>query len=181
MSSSSPPNSSENLEHNNPNNPSSSSSIVKLRKIPHIPIRQSQYTISENPECSDEDEDVNDDDAEEEEDDDDDDYSYNDEDPIIVEASALGLHHIRTRSDPSRLRFSSSSSSVRKPSNLGKTDLPSNKGKDAPKHSIPLLHAITLEPGHFLFCPLFFYVYICLIILKKLYEFLFLSYAFLLL
>ncbi|WOG96941.1 hypothetical protein DCAR_0416280 [Daucus carota subsp. sativus] len=131
MSSSSPP--SENLQPDNnsnsdPNSNSNSrltasSSIVKLRKIPPIPIRQSQQdTSSDYSECSDEDE-------------------NDDEDPVIVQASALGLNHIRTRSDPSRLRFASTLD--RKNSNLTKPELP----KDAHKVSIPLQHAITLEPG----------------------------------
>lgn len=116
----------------------SSPSIVKLRKIPPIPIRQTQDTSSDySEECSDED----------------DDDSNNDEDPVIVQASALGLNHIRTRSDPSRLRFSSSLD--RKNSNLGNADqLPAEPPKDAAKLSIPLQHAITLEPGDFN-CPFF--------------------------
>lgn len=136
MSSSSPP--SENLQPDNnsnsdPNSNSNSrltasSSIVKLRKIPPIPIRQSQQdTSSDYSECSDEDE-------------------NDDEDPVIVQASALGLNHIRTRSDPSRLRFASTLD--RKNSNLTKPELP----KDAHKVSIPLQHAITLEPGRFFKC-----------------------------
>ncbi|KAL8149289.1 hypothetical protein AgCh_006335 [Apium graveolens] len=123
-----------NLQSTNTNNPDSSPStpsIVKLRKIPPIPIRQTQDTSSDySEECSDED----------------DDDSNNDEDPVIVQASALGLNHIRTRSDPSRLRFSSSLD--RKNSNLGKDDqLPPEPPKETAKLSIPLQHAITLEPG----------------------------------
>lgn len=135
MSSTPPDDSSDhNLPPNN-NNISDSSptspSVVKLRKIPPIPIRQTQDTSSDySEECSDED----------------DDDSNNSEDPVLVQASALGLNHIRTRSDPSRLRFSSSLD--RKNSNLGKDDqLPPEPPKDAAKLSIPLQHALTLEPG----------------------------------
>lgn len=128
--------------NNNPDSLPSSPSIVKLRKIPPIPIRQTQDTSSDySEECSDEE----------------DDDSNNDEDPVIVQASALGLNHIRTRSDPSRLRFSSSLD--RKNSNLGKDDqVPPEPPKDAAKLSIPLQHAITLEPGYFSY-PLLSFLY----------------------
>lgn len=121
---SSPPNSSENLEPDQ--NPSTSSgereppqrtpSIVKLRKIPPIPVRKS-LSRAESEEItyeSSEDDGVNGDETE--------------SDPFMIQASALGLNHIRTRSAPSHalLRFLNSTSS--KPSNLGGSD--PNKGKD---------------------------------------------------
>lgn len=82
-----------------------SPSRAKLLKIPPIPIRRSpRHTIHEDEEF------------EEFEEEDDDDEEYEDQvrterktdDAPIVLASSLGLNHIRTRSAPSPLRFSSS-------------------------------------------------------------------------
>ncbi|KAK9291428.1 hypothetical protein L1049_019375 [Liquidambar formosana] len=83
----------------------------KLRKIPHIPIRRTQKDdAAEIEETSDEDDDEEESDFEV---------------SSIINASSLGLNHIRTRSAPSPLRFSLLSSM---PSNLGDNG---NKGKDA--------------------------------------------------
>ncbi|KAI3731256.1 hypothetical protein L1987_62444 [Smallanthus sonchifolius] len=85
-----------------------SHSIVKLRKIPPIPIRQSQSMAemgeSSDGVCSDDDnkEDVN--------------YDRLMEEDYLLHASALGLNHIRTCSVPSPLRVASTAIS---PSNLG--------------------------------------------------------------
>lgn len=95
-----------------------SPSRAKLLKIPPIPIRRSpRHTIHEDEEFEE---------FEEEDDDDDDDDEEEYEDQVrterktdgapIVLASSLGLNHIRTRSAPSPLRFSSS---VCAPSNFG--------------------------------------------------------------
>ncbi|KAI3817915.1 hypothetical protein L1987_11715 [Smallanthus sonchifolius] len=85
-----------------------SHSIVKLRKIPPIPIRQSQSMAemgeSRDGVCSDDDnkEDAN--------------YDRQMEEDYLLHASALGLNHIRTCSVPSPLRVASTAIS---PSNLG--------------------------------------------------------------
>lgn len=73
-----------------------------------------------------------------------------DEDPLIVKASTPGLNHIRNRSDPSHLRFSSLL--VRNNFELTIPELPSQPPKDAIKISIPLQHAITLELGLHYIC-----------------------------
>ncbi|XP_008234378.2 PREDICTED: probable serine/threonine protein kinase IRE [Prunus mume] len=95
-----------------------SPSRAKLLKIPPIPIRRSpRHTIHEDEEFEEFEE-------EDDDDDDDDDEEYEDQvrterktdDAPIVLASSLGLNHIRTRSAPSPLRFSSS---VCTPSNFG--------------------------------------------------------------
>ncbi|XP_068331014.1 probable serine/threonine protein kinase IRE [Pyrus communis] len=75
-----------------------SPSRAKLLKIPQIPIQRStRHTIHEDEEFEDDEEDEDDDSAERRAD-----------DPPIVLPSSLGLNHIRTRSAPSPLRFSSS-------------------------------------------------------------------------
>ncbi|TQD98493.1 hypothetical protein C1H46_015741 [Malus baccata] len=75
-----------------------SPSRAKLLKIPQIPIHRSpRHTIHEGEEFEDDEEGEDDDSAERRAD-----------DPPIVLPSSLGLNHIRTRSAPSPLRFSSS-------------------------------------------------------------------------
>ncbi|KAM5557119.1 putative serine/threonine protein kinase IRE [Rosa sericea] len=82
-----------------------SPSRAKLRKIPPIPIRRSPRHLAEVNEQSDEEED---DDDEDDNGDDDDDFRERRETTPILLAASLGLNHIRTRSAPSPLRFSSS-------------------------------------------------------------------------
>ncbi|KAK1415361.1 hypothetical protein QVD17_31142 [Tagetes erecta] len=89
-----------------------SHSIVKLRKIPPIPIRQSQ-SMAEMGESSDG---ICSDDG------DDDNYERQMEEDYLLHASALGLNHIRTCSVPSPLRVASSANT---PSKLG-----ANNNKD---------------------------------------------------
>ncbi|PRQ59864.1 putative protein kinase AGC-MAST family [Rosa chinensis] len=78
-----------------------SPSRAKLRKIPPIPIRRSPRHLAEVNEQSDEE-------GDDDEDDDDDDFRERRETTPILLAASLGLNHIRTRSAPSPLRFSSS-------------------------------------------------------------------------
>lgn len=72
------------------------SSRAKLLKIPQIPFRRNARDESDDSE----------EEGEEDEEDNDDDTDSQDSNFIIP--SALGLNHIRTRSAPSPLRFSSS-------------------------------------------------------------------------
>ncbi|CAI9295746.1 unnamed protein product [Lactuca saligna] len=92
-----------------------SHSIVKLRKIPPIPIRQSQSmaAMAENNEgeCSDDGDGDGDGDSK-----DDANYDRQLEEDYILHASSLGLNHIRTCSVPSPLRVVSPSVT---PSKLG--------------------------------------------------------------
>ncbi|CAH1430376.1 unnamed protein product [Lactuca virosa] len=94
-----------------------SHSIVKLRKIPPIPIRQSQSmaAMAENNEgeCSDDGEGDGDGDGDSK---DDVNYDRQLEEDYILHASSLGLNHIRTCSVPSPLRVVSPSAT---PSKLG--------------------------------------------------------------
>ncbi|XP_050387584.1 probable serine/threonine protein kinase IRE [Argentina anserina] len=83
-----------------------SPSKAKLRKIPPIPIRRSPRHLAEVNEESEEEE--ADDDEDDDDDDDDDDLLERRETTPILLAASLGLNHIRTRSAPSPLRFSSS-------------------------------------------------------------------------
>ncbi|KAL4574881.1 hypothetical protein LXL04_021721 [Taraxacum kok-saghyz] len=102
-----------------------SHSIMKLRKIPPIPIRQSQSmaAMAENNEgeCSDDGD--GDGDAESK---DDGNYDHQLEEDYILHASALGLNHIRTCSVPSPLRVGSTSVTPSKLSisNTDKTPTP---------------------------------------------------------
>ncbi|KAJ0546731.1 putative protein kinase AGC-MAST family [Helianthus annuus] len=93
-----------------------SHSIVKLRKIPPIPIRQS-HSMEDMGEFSDPDDDDTDNNNH--------DLNYNRqlEEDYLLHASALGLNHIRTCSVPSPLRLGSSATAS--PSNLG-----TNNNKD---------------------------------------------------
>ncbi|KVH88375.1 AGC-kinase, C-terminal [Cynara cardunculus var. scolymus] len=93
-----------------------SHSIVRLRKIPPIPIRQSQSMAemaenNDDGDCSDDGDDDDDGDSK-------DDASYDRqlEEDYILHASALGLNHIRTCSVPSPLRVVSTTIT---PSKLG--------------------------------------------------------------
>ncbi|KAL6131880.1 hypothetical protein ACLB2K_070253 [Fragaria x ananassa] len=80
-----------------------SPSRAKLRKIPPIPIRRNPRHLAEVNEESEEEEEGDDDDDEDE-----DDFRERRETTPILLAASLGLNHIRTRSAPSPLRFSSS-------------------------------------------------------------------------
>ncbi|XP_010276971.1 PREDICTED: probable serine/threonine protein kinase IRE isoform X2 [Nelumbo nucifera] len=96
----------------------------KLKKIPPIPINRSPSRTSEKKETSD-------DNAETE-------LGPDDSSPII--ASSIGLNHIRTRSAPSPLRFSSPAS--KSPSNE------KNDGDNARSESVTPNHPVpSAEPG----------------------------------
>lgn len=86
-----------------------SPSRAKLRKIPPIPIRRSPRHLVEVNEESEEE-------GDDDEEDDDDDFTERKGTTPILLAASLGLNHIRTRSAPSPLRFSSSACT---PLNLG--------------------------------------------------------------
>ncbi|XP_021286311.1 probable serine/threonine protein kinase IRE [Herrania umbratica] len=140
--------------------------MTKLRKIPPIPIQRSQREPAEKSEgsrsSSDDADEVDDDEVvyQEEEEEEEEDFgsgSYDenvlfkrsmrgDNDSTIILASALGLNHIRTRSNPlpSPLRFSSSAGT---PSNLGNVD--SNLGRVSNKEKlISGMEACTSHPNH---------------------------------
>lgn len=103
-----------NLDHsgkpsNSRNESPRSPSILKLRKIPHIAVRQRHET------------DDDDDDHENDE------STSEDKDSPIMEASTLGLNHIRTRSAPLPLK---SSNSIGTPSSLGHHSQNKNNNSD---------------------------------------------------
>ena len=113
------------------------SSQVKLRKIPHIPIHRSpkddEYATQ------------SDDDEDEEEEGEDDVSDPDDADSPMLVASKLGLNHIRTRSAPSPLRFSSLSGTL---SNLG-NDSNGTKATvpNATKLAYSIQRATSIEQG----------------------------------
>ncbi|KAM1708827.1 hypothetical protein TB2_001704 [Malus domestica] len=118
----------------------SSPSRAKLLKIPPIPIRRSpSQTIQEDKEFEEEFEEGYEDDEEDE--DDDRAERIADAAPIVL-ASSLGLNHIRTRSAPSPLRFSSS---VCAPLNFGdESSRVKYTVKPKPKH-VPLQPAKSVQ------------------------------------
>lgn len=112
------------------------SSRAKLRKIPQIPIRRS---------AKDDEYATRSDDEDEEEEGEDDVSDPDDADSPMLVASKLGLNHIRTRSAPSPLRFSSLSGTL---SNLG-NDSNGTKATvlDATKLAYSLQRATSIEQG----------------------------------
>ncbi|XP_059450583.1 probable serine/threonine protein kinase IRE [Corylus avellana] len=112
------------------------SSRAKLRKIPQIPIRRSPKDDEYATRSDDEDEEEE---GEDDVSDPDDAHS-----PMLV-ASKLGLNHIRTRSAPSPLRFSSLAGTL---SNLG-NDSNGTKATvpDATKLAYSLQRATSIEQG----------------------------------
>ncbi|KAI3778108.1 hypothetical protein L2E82_07137 [Cichorium intybus] len=119
-----------------------SHSIVKLRKIPPIPIRQSQSmaAMAENNEgdCSDDGDGDGDDDSK-----DDVNYDRQLEEDYLLHASALGLNHIRTCSVPSPLRVNSASVT---PSKLGVNN--KDKTSTPPRGEVHIKqHTRITDPG----------------------------------
>nr|XP_043616368.1 probable serine/threonine protein kinase IRE [Erigeron canadensis] len=125
-----------------------SHSIVKMRKIPPIPIRQS-HSMAEMADCDgngDQDNKNEEDNDNADADDDDliDDRCLLEED-YILGASALGLNHIRTCSVPSPLR---AVSSVIPPSNLGVDCNINDKSITPPARDIHTRHiSRCIDPG----------------------------------
>ncbi|XP_071728972.1 probable serine/threonine protein kinase IRE [Rutidosis leptorrhynchoides] len=122
----------DNVYKNLHQNCQTSHSILKLRKIPPIPIRQSHSMaeMSENNDgiCSDNDDADDDSNHDDDDDDDDDDVIYDRqmEENYILHPSTLGLNHIRTCSVPSPLRGVSTAITC---SNLG-LNLDNNNNND---------------------------------------------------
>ncbi|KAJ9553232.1 hypothetical protein OSB04_017277 [Centaurea solstitialis] len=119
-----------------------SHSILKLRKIPPIPIRQSQ-SMAEMAENDDDDGDSTDDEDDDGDSKDDASYDRQLEEDYMLHASALGLNHIRTCSVPSPLRAISTTIT---PSKLGcyskdKTVTPPH-GEMHTRH-----HSRSIDPG----------------------------------
>jgi hypothetical protein len=116
------------------------SSRAKLRKIPQIPIRRSPKDDEYATQSDDDD-----DDEDEEEEGEDDVSDPDDADSPMLVASKLGLNHIRTRSAPSPLRFSSLSSKL---SNLG-NDSNGTKATvpNATKLAYSIQRATSIEQG----------------------------------
>lgn len=139
-----------------------SSTRAKLLKIPQIPVRRN---------ARDEDEDSEEEDEEEEDDDDDEDDEDEDtrsRESSFILPSSLGLNHIRTRSAPSPLRFSSSDAATL---NLGVGDDSSTvKCAVEPKAKLTIMEQG--NPKHFFNTTNVAFCYLILKI-KQIFKFLF--------